>query len=101
MQHYAQVTDADFAKADFAKAGVAQKAAHSTSPRAANGAHSEHAPNETAEKLRSRLFRRLTLVSLSGLEPETYGLKVRCSNQLSYRLKPYIIRLYVHSLKGR
>ena len=31
----------------------------------------------------------------SGLEPETYGLEVRCSVQLSYRgLKPFVNRNY-------
>jgi hypothetical protein len=75
LQHYAQVTDADFAKA----AGVDTKAAptgHELGCTAGSGATR---PNENGRDIAISAVSSGEPMSLSGLEPETYGLKVRCS----------------------
>jgi hypothetical protein len=75
LQHYAQVTDADFAKA----AGVAPNPTRALDELGCTRGAGGKSPYEKGRDFDIPANSVTNPVSLSGLEPETYGLKVRCS----------------------
>jgi len=95
-KHYWQVTDADFEKATSGKETTDRKALHN----ALQSVHAESrfdSQHTTVSHEQTPVLQEFTSpceivhkrsVGLLGLEPRTNGLKVRCSNQLSYSPKP-------------
>ncbi len=91
-KHYWQVTDSDFEKATNGQKSTEEKAAQNPAqqPHAESRFDSHPATTSHEQTLVLREFASAceivhkSSVGLLGLEPRTNGLKVRCSNQLSY-----------------
>ncbi len=79
QEHYLQTTDEHFAKAAIEPTGALQKALPMVAEEKRSEANEES--DDTGNSPASASMRHCTLVPVSpaGLEPTTYGLKVRCS----------------------
>jgi len=79
QRHYWQTTDADFDRAISTPDGALQNPVQSASESACKASQRKTAPRAIAVNCDGAPFSTAVQMSPAGLEPTTYGLKVRCS----------------------